>query len=232
MIEYLMAIKNVNITFTVDGILDFINNMSFPVASIAIGLLVLLAVQGYKIFKSVIYVVAAVGLGFAGHLYLAPRVSGAIVSRLPEGFSFDVDVAIAFLCAMIGVVLAHFAYKFIVFMLGGAIGFCIGYFYLGAMLANYFSSLPFLANKIAYAVVGCVCGLAVAVFFLICFKHLYIIGTSLGCMALACYILFKILMPGQDMSIGFDFIILGVVIGIFMMIHQFQEEKKLEEFQF
>ena len=232
MIEYLMAVKNVNITFTFDGIMDFINNMSFPVASVAIGLLVLLAVQGYKIFKSVIYVVAAVGLGFAGHLYLAPKVSGAITARLPEGFSLDADVAIAFVCAMIGVLLAHFTYKFIVFLIGGVVGYCVGYFYLAGVLANYFFSLPFLSNKIAYIAVGCVCGLAVAIFFLICFMQLYIVASSLGCMALAGYILFKILMPGHEMSIGFDFVILGVVIGIFMMIHQFQEEKKLEEFQF
>ncbi len=227
-----MALKDVNITFSLDGVLDFINNMSFPVASVAIGLLVLLAVQGYKIFKSVIYVIAAVGLGFAGHLYLAPRVSGAIVSRLPEGFSFDVDVAIAFLCAMIGVLLAHFAYKFIVFCLGGAVGYCIGYFYVAGVLADYFSNLPFLSNNIAYIAVGCVCGLIVAIFFLICFKHLYIVASSIGGMGLASYILFRIVMPGHDISIAFDFVILGVVIGIFMMIHQFQEEKKLEEFQF
>ena len=232
MIEYLKALADIHIEFSVSGVLNFINNLSFPVATVAIGLLVLLAVQGYKIFRSVIYVIAAVGLGFVGHIYLAPRVSGLIVSRLPEGWLIDVDVVIAFLCAMFGVLIAHLAHDFVVFCMGGAAGFIIGYFFVASKLADYFFKLEFLRSKLAYLGVACVLGMMVAIIFLLLFKHMYIIVTSVGFMALSGYLLYKEVMPDHKLSIAFGFVAVCIVIGVFMMVHQFEEDQKRTEFMF
>ena len=98
MIEYFNALKDVNIQFTEKGIGNFLDNSSFPVAVVTIALLVLLAVQGYKIFKSLIYVVAAVGLGFVGHFYLAPLVLKLVGSKIPDSIPLDVSVCVAFVC--------------------------------------------------------------------------------------------------------------------------------------
>ena len=232
MIEYIKALKDVDITFTLDGILDFFNNLSFPVASVIIGLLVLMAVQGYKIFKSVVHVIAAVGLGFAGHLYIAPHVVGYIQPHVPESWMLDVSVVIALLCALFGVLLGHIRYDFVVFSLGGVVGFATGYYFLGKKIAEYFYNISFLNNWIAHVVVGIVLGLMLAILFLLLFKQIYIIGSSLGCMALASYLLFKEVLPGQNIYIAFGFIAVGVVIGVFMMMHQFEEEEKTQEFNF
>ena len=230
--EYLNALKDVNITFTLNGALDFINNMSFPVATVAIGLLVLLSVQGYKIFKSLIYVISAVGLAFAGHLYLAPRVLGFIEPIIPDSIPIDVSVTIALLCAIIGVLLAHFAHQFIVFCLGGIVGYLIGYYWAAGVIAGYFKSLPFLNNNIAAIIIGAVCALIVAIFFIIAFKHLYIILSSIGFMALSAYILVRVLLPGAGNGWLFAFIAIGAVIGVVLMVHQFDEEEKAHEFKF
>lgn len=232
MLDYVKALKDINVPLSLDGIWDFLNNMSFPVATVAIGLLVLLAVQGYKIFKSLTYVVAAVGLGFAGHLYLAPRVADFIIPKIPESVSIDVNVAIAFLCAMFGVLIAHFSHEFVVFCLGGACGYAIGYFIVAGKLAAYFTSIPFLTHKFAYIGVGVVCALMLAIFFLLTFKYLYIIGSSVGLMILSCYILFKQMMPEGDGKISVGFMAVGALIGIFMMIHQFSEENRDDNFNF
>ena len=232
MIEYLKALKSIDISFSLSGIWDFINNMSFPVATVVIAGLVLFAVQGYKIFKSLVHVIAAVGFGFAGHLYLAPRVSGLVESRLPASISIDIDVVIALVCAIIGLLLAHFAYDFIVFCIGATTGYFVGYSYLAGVLERYFSNLTFLTSKVAHIVVGCVLALIVAIFFMIVFKQLYIIATSIGFMCLASLILAKTVMVGNSNSVLFGFIAIGAVIGVFMMVHQFDEEDKVNEFKF
>lgn len=230
--EYITAFKEINITFTPEGIWEFINSMSFPVATVVIGLLVLLAVQGYKIFKSVIYVISAVGLAFVGHAYIAPKLSGFITPHVPESISLDVDVAIAFLLAMVGVLLAHVAYNFMVFCIGGGVGFLVGYFYVAGLLANHFTNLAFLSHKYVVIAVGVVCAIMVAILFLLAFKHLYIIGTSIGCMGLSGLILCKTLMPGEGHVVAAVFIGFAAVIGIFMMRHQYIEEEKTHEFHF
>lgn len=233
MIEYLKALKDIHIDLSLGGIWDFINNMSFPIATVAIAVLVLFAVQGYKIFKSLVHVIAAVGLGFVGHLYLAPRVCGLVESRLPAEFAaVDLDVIIALVCAMIGLLLAHFAYDFIIFCIGAAAGYLVGYYYVAGLVQNYFPDLGFLASNIAHIAVGCVCALIVSIFFMIIFKHLYIITSSIGFMALAGYILSKAVMEGDNNSVAFGFVAIGVVIGVFMMVHQFDEEEKTNDFKF
>lgn len=232
MIGYLKALTDIHFGLSVDGVLYFIRHMSFPVATVAIGLLILLAVQGYKIFRSLLYVVAAVGLGFAGHLYLAPRVSSIIVSKFPIVNAVDVDVAIAFICAMFGILIVHLTYEFVVFCMGGAAGFLLGYFFVAQKLAAYFFNLGFLKHKIAQIAIGCVCAMIVAILFLLLFKHLYIMITSVGFMGLSGYILYRQVMPTPKTAIAFGFIAVCAIIGIFMMVHQYEEEEKRTEYRF
>ena len=232
MIEYFKALKDVNIQFTEKGIGNFLDNSSFPVAVVTIALLVLLAVQGYKIFKSLIYVVAAVGLGFVGHFYLAPSIVKLVGSKIPANIPLNVSVAVAFICAMVGVLLAHVAHKFIIFCMGGAAGYCVGFFWVAGLLANHFTNLKFLGTRLAYIAVGCVCALILAIFFLLAFKYIYIFVSSIGFMGLAGYILSRQILPGSSYVVSICFATVGIIIGIFMMIHQFDEDEKSEEFKF
>lgn len=232
MIEYLKALKNIDVSFSVESILDFLKNMSFPVATVAIALLILFAVQGYKIFKSLIYVFASVGLAFAGHLYLAPRIVKLIGDRMPDSVPIEVSISVAFVCAMFGVFLAHFAHEFIIFCMGGVGGYCLGFYYVAGLLAKNFGNLQFLKTKLAYIIVGVVCALILAVFLLLFFKYLYIFITSVGFMGLAGYILSRHMITDTDPVFAICFATLGILIGFFMMIHQFDEEEKCQEFHF
>lgn len=232
MIEYLKEVKNINVSLDPGKIWDSLNNLSFPVAAVAIGLLVLLAIQGYKIFKSLIHVGAAVGFAYVGHLYLAPKVVGYITPHIPESWGIDFGVVIALLCAIFALLVVHLRYDFAIFCCGGLTGYLAGFYFAAPKLAAYFDKITFLGHIYAKYGVAVLCALMAAILFLILFKNIYIVVSSIGCMSLAGYLLYKEVTPDQSNLVAFGFIALGVIIGVFMMVHQFEEEGKSHEYDF
>lgn len=232
MISYLEAIKNIKIPTGLSEILTFINTISFPVAVLAIGFVVLFAIQGYKIFKSCLYVASCIAFAFVGNLYLGPIADKFISPYIPEGIYINLGVIVAVLCALTAFLITKFAYKIMIFILGGGVGFALGYFFLGGFLARKLPSLAFLSHWVANIIVGIVLGLICALFFVVAFKHIYIIGFSIGGMGLVGYILYKLIIGSPNKIVMFCFIGVAAVIGIFVARHQYVEDEKATQYYF
>ena len=97
-----------------------------PFLLVAICLLVLLAFEGYRIFKMLMFVGSAAVFGIGGYWYIAPLI--------PESAKaldlLNMDALIAVLCALLALFLTKCAYSFMIMLLGGAIGYYIGSTYV------------------------------------------------------------------------------------------------------
>ena len=229
---YLDAIKSIKIPTSIEEVWGFFNNITFPVAVLAIGLIVLFAIQGYKIFHSFLYVASCIAFAYAGHLYLAPLAAKFVTPYIPSYIPINVDIIVALLCAITAFLITKYAYRFMVFILGGGVGYVAGYFFVAGFMASKLSTLSFLNHWIANIVVGIVLGLMCALFFAIAFKHIYILGFSIGGMGLAGYIIYKLVLSSPNNIAMFCFVGVACVIGIFAAHHQYVEEDKCTEFYF
>ena len=70
------------------------------------------------------------------------------------------------------------------------------------------------------------------IFFILLFKHLFILGTALGCMALAGMLTVMVLMPAAGLVIKLGGAALGLIIGIYSTIHQYDEEQRATDIRF
>ena len=193
----------------------------------AICILSLIAFEGYKLFKMLVYVGGAFAFGYLGITYLAPELEEYIASKLPENISYPGLVAVA--CALIAVFLTRCAFTFMIMAIGGVGGYFLGSTVIYNLLIGYFNTLDFLkAGMVKHIVVGVIAALLALVCILI-FKHIYMFATSFGCMIISTLLLQNIVIPTANDDIKICFIILGVVVGIFALVHQYrQEEKDLE----
>lgn len=230
--SYLEAIKSIKIPTSPPEIWAFINSISFPVAVLAIGLIVLFAIQGYKIFKTFLYVASCVAFAFVGNLYLGPLAAGFVNPYIPATFPIDIGIIVALICALIAFLITKFAYKLMIFLLGGGVGYALGHFYVTGFLASKLPSLAFLSNWLANIIVGIVLGLMCALFFVIAFKHIYIIGFSVFGMAGAGYILYKLIIGAQNNIVLICFVSVAAIAGIFAARHQYIEDDKATQFYF
>jgi hypothetical protein len=71
-----------------------------------------------------------------------------------------------------------------------------------------------------------------ALFFVIAFKHIYIIGLSVGGMGVIGYILYKLTMGTPNKIVMLCFIGVALVIGMFAAHHQYVEDDKETQFYF
>ena len=230
--SYLEAIKNIKIPTSPTEIWAFINSISFPVAVLAIGLLVLFAIRGYKIFRSFLFLASCIAFAFIGNLYVPPLVMRFVGSHLPQNLPIDYGVVIAFVCALIAFLITKFAYKLMIFLLGGAVGYLAGHFFVTGFLARKLSSLSFLNHWVSNIMVGVVLGLMCALFFVIAFKHIYILGFSIGGMGVVGYILYKLVLEVPNRTALICFVAVGCVAGIFAARHQYIEDDKATQFYF
>jgi hypothetical protein len=192
-------------------------------------LLIMLAFEGYKIFKSLLYVIGAVGFGVAGYWYIAPKVPESISNMIPD--TMESSVVVAIVCALVAVFICKFAYTAMLAILGGVSGYLLGSMYVFTVLTTAFSSLDSLINNNTFkTIVG---GVFAAIFiplFILIFKHLFIVGTSAVCSIGATVVLQKILVPGASEEIKTTFLLVGVVLAIITIIRQYKEESKSVEF--
>lgn len=193
-------------------------------------LLVLLAFEGYKIFKMLLYAGGALGFAVVGYWYLAPVIPANIKAMVPE--VVEVDVLVAVLCALLAVFLCKCAHTLMIMILGGVVGYFAGSTLVYDLLVNHFDTLEFLKmDMVKHIVGGAIASVAILLFILL-FKHAYIIGTSFGGNIGAALVLQSALLPAADDSMKICFVILALALGVFAVMHQYQEEEKAMEIVF
>lgn len=192
--------------------------------------LCLLAFEGYKIFKMLLYAGGAVGFGVVGYWYIAPEVPANIKGMIPP--IVDADVLIAILCALLAVFLCKCAYTFMIMILGGVCGYFLGSMYVYGLLLKHFNTLKFLEMPVVKHIVGGAIAAVAVLLFILLFKHLFIIGTSFGGTIAAALLVQKILIPAADDNMKICFVILAVALGVFAVVRQYKEEEKATEIVF
>lgn len=216
-----------------DPIIGIFESYRIPVLIVLIALCVLFSLEGYKIFKGALYVIVSGALGFVAYKYVAGFVLSKIGGMLPAApLGISYEAVIAFLFALCGVFLVKFAYKFTIMLLGGAFGFVIGYLLVSRFIIKMFPTLKFLNSTPAKAIIGLVFAGIVGIFFILLFKHMFILGSSLGCMAAAGMLTVMLLIPGASMLYKIAGAALGLVIGIYSTVHQYNEEQRATDIRF
>lgn len=197
-----------------------------PALILAVCLLVLAAFEGYKLFKMALHVAIPAALAIDGYILLAPYVAPYIKNFgvIPEFISIEALVAI--LCALVGLFISRFAYNAIVMILGGVFGYLLGAEYVWRVIRDFFNTLEFLNTPIAKYIIGGICASIFVLIFILLFKHVFIVGSSFGCLAFAGLLLQKIVAPTADDMLKVSFILVGVAVGVFAVVHQYKEDEK------
>jgi hypothetical protein len=207
-----------------DSVKDFYYGHRDVCLIVAICAMVLIAFEGYKLFKMAMYVISASGFAIVGHMYLAPIVAPHLGGLgLPEYINVNALIAIAL--ALIAVFLTRFAFNFMIMVLGGACGYLLGSVYVWRVLRDNFTTLEFLKNDMTKYIVGGVFAAIFVILFILLFKHVFIVGSSIGCLAFAGLLLQKLIAPGASKEIMFCFIIVCAVLGILAAVYQYKEEE-------
>ena len=201
-----------------------------PCLLVAVCLFTLLAFEGYKIFKLLMFVGSSIVFGIGGYWYIAPLIPADFKSMLPNIVNFDALIAILF--GLLALFLTKCAYNFMIMVLGGAIGYYIGSTYVFSVLIDYFNTLEFLNNDIVMHVVGGICAAIFVLLFVLLLKHVYILLTSFGGMICAALLTQQMIMPNGDQNIMICCVILGISIAIFAVVRQYREEEKSLEIVF
>jgi hypothetical protein len=192
--------------------------------------LALLAFEGYKLFKMALYVGSAVSFGVVGLWYIAPIIPDNIRALVPAVVEFDVLVAVA--CALVALLICRCAYTLMIMILGGVVGYFVGSTFVYDLLLDNFNTLEFLEMEIVKYIVGGAIASVMVLLFIVLFKHLFIIVTSLGGTICAAFVLQGILLPTADDNMKICFVILAIAIGIFGLMRQYKEEEKALEIVF
>ena len=212
-------------------VFDIYAKYRVPVLIAAICVLVLLAFEGHKLFKMALHVALPAGAAIGGYMFLAPFVA-KYADKLPIPDYVEISALVAIVCALVGLFISKCAYNFVIMLLGGAVGYAFGHFYLWHVIKNFFSSLSFLDTNIARYIIGGVCASVLVLVFVLLFKHVFIIGSSFGCMAVAALLLQKVAVPtANDMMKG-CFVLVGIAVAVFAVVHQYREEEKSYEILF
>lgn len=197
---------------------------------IGICLLALIGFEGYKIFKSLLYVGGAAGLAYCGYAYVAPLVSKHLVGIVPEFISVDALIAVIF--GLLAIVLVRCAYGLAIMLLGSVAGYFFGSSFIHGVIASFFSTLEFLQGDTAKYIIGAVFVPIFGILFLLVFKHAFLILSSFGGMIGASYLLKMLLVPVADETIKFAFILFGFALGVFTVVRQYKVESRSMEILF
>ncbi len=213
-------------------IISIFESYKIPAFIVLIALCVLMSLEGYKIFKGVLYVAVPSALAFVGYKFVAGFVLSKVGGMLPASLGLSYEAIIAFLFAIIGVFFVKFAYKFTIMMLGGALGFAIGYFAVANLIAQFFPTLTFLTSMPAKLIISLLCAGIMGIFFILLFKHLFILISALGFMALAGFLTVMLVMPSAPLLYKLVGAALGLIVGIYSTIHQYNEEQRAVDIRF
>jgi len=193
-------------------------------------LLALLAFEGYKIFKMLLFTGSAFGFAFVGYKYLAPLLPATVKDVIPD--VVDADVLLAVLCALLALFICKCANTFMIMILGGVVGYFAGSMLVYPLLLKQFDTLTFLQLGMVKHIVGGAIAAVCVLLFILFFKHAYIVGTSFGCAIGAALVAQRVLMPAADVSVQICFILVGIALGIFAVSYQYKEEEKAMEIVF
>ena len=213
-----------------ENITSFLGGHQSIIILAAICILTLLAFEGYRLFKMIVYAGSAFVFGYLGITYLAPAIAPSVSGFIPAIVDFPGLVGI--LCALIAVFLARCAYPFMIMCLGGVAGYFLGSTWVYNLLIGYFNTLDFLKTDIAKYIVGGVIASVLAIFFILLFKHIYMVATSFGGTIGAALLLQSILGPTGDDTVKICFAVLGAALGIYAIVYQYREEEKAMEIVF
>lgn len=191
----------------------------------AICVLVLVAYEGYRFFKAVTYAGSAFLFGLAGYWYISPMFEANLKPMVPE--FIDYHAAVGVVCAVIAVVLCHFAFNLVLLIIGGGAGYLLGTGMVYTFITNYFNTLAFLQNDNVKKVIGGIIAVIVAMVAVLLFKLLFMLLTSFGGMVGAAILLQTILIPAADQTVKYAFIGIGAVLAIAAMVRQHNQENNL-----
>ncbi len=192
--------------------------------------LLLLAVKGYKIFKTVLYAGGAFAFAYLGYTIVAPKLPASVTSFLPP--SLKADVIVAVLLALVAIFLTRCAYNFMIMILGGVAGYFLGASVIYGLILKHFHTLTFLQIPAVKYIIGGVFSAMFAILFILLFKHLFMLLTSFGCSVAAAALLKTIVMPeGSSVILG-AFAVVGIAFGIYCIVHQYKQEEKDMEIVF
>ena len=215
------------------GVLEFYNTNMLLCQLGLICVFMLLALQGYKLFKMGLYAGSAFVFGYVGLKHLAPLVAGYIAPHIPAELGIKVDALIAIVCALIAVFLTRCAYNFMILALGGLAGYFLGSSVIYGALVEHFHTLDFLTQFTAVKhIVGGILAGVLGILFILLFKHLFMVITSFGCSIGAAMLLQMLVMPAAGNPIKIAFAILGFALGIYAIVRQYREEEKDTEIVF
>ena len=209
-----------------DSVKDFYYGHRDACLIVAICMLVLVAFEGYKLFKMAMYVISASGFAILGHMYLAPMIAPTISNNLNLPEFVNVSALIAVVLALVAVFLTRFAFNFMVMVLGGVFGYLVGSVYVWRVLRDYFTTLQFLKNDMTKYIIGGIFAAIFVLLFILLFKHVFIVGSAVGCLACAGWLLQKLIAPGASKEVKFCFILVCAVLGILAAVYQYKEEEK------
>lgn len=195
----------------------FIGGLGFEVAMIALVGCIIVSFAAMKLYKIVLSLFGAVGVGYVAYGVFGP--DGIFNDILPATFEgIDVPVAVSLGCALLGLLIGLALPKFILFLAGIGMG-TLGMEIVLPMVAPTLELDPLIT-----LIIGVVVGVIVGILLSLLFKPVYILITSLGCMAVAGIILLNLAMPGMDILYG---VIGGAVVGVIPMFYQFKVNSEL-----
>lgn len=205
--------------------LYFANQVLCNLALICI--LMLVAAEGYKLFKLFLYAGGAFLFAYLGYYSIVPILPESVIKLIPG--IINPIVAVCVICGIAALLITKFARSLMIMIIGGAVGYYIGTTVAYKMLVDYFHTLNFLKNDTAKMIIGGVIAVICGLFFIILFKHLFILLTAVGGSVAAAYLLYPMLITQANGSIETGFIVAGVVLGIVCVVYQYKEDSKDSE---
>ena len=221
-IEYLTGLINGLVNKIPANIMAIYNENKALCLFGAICLLCIIAFEGYKIVRMIVFGGGAFLCGYVGYVYLAPFIPAELGKYIPD--IVDIKALCAVACALIAVMLCCFAYNLALFVIAAAGGYLIGSTYVYGLVVGYFHTLTFLQDPKAEYIVGGVVAVIFAMVIMMLFKPLLMLITSFGFMTGAAVLAQKLLVPAADDSLKLSFVVLGLAVGLFAFIRQRKEE--------
>ena len=219
------------LNFIPGPIISFVRGHKELVFLVMVGVLAFLAFEGYRIVRGCIYAGAGVGFTVVTY-YVLGRFVPSMNAPMGANPQFFLKPIIAILVGVAAVLFVKFAYKIVVFFIGAAVGFVGGYFIVAKLVAKFFNTLAFLNTKLAAFMIGGAIAIVCALFFVVAFQHICMVGSGVGCMALAAFFAGKVIIPSSDLKIALFFLLVGAIGGIFCTVHQYKIEERANEIIF
>lgn len=184
------------------------------------------AFGGFKIYKMGMYAAGAVAFAY-GVRYFSGKVLPYIQGFIPA--SVNTVAVLMALGALVAMIITRYRRKFMVSLLGAAVGYVVGVKFVADMIIGYFPTLTFLRHKIFFTIVGVLCAIVLFLVFRLIFEHLVVLLTGIGGMAVCGLLLGLAIMPGAGKTVLIIFIAAGAALGILAVIHQYNEEAKTND---